>query len=192
MWWRDDDATRATPALERLLGIARSASVPICLAVIPKTAQSDLRDLIDKAPDVSVAVHGVTHENFAEPGEKKCELANHLPPDRLASQVAEGLELLVAMAGNRVVPVLVPPWNRIAQALIPLLPAKGYRGLSTYGERPDAIPTPGLMQVNCHVDPIDWRGERGFVGWKAALDALIRHLERRRRGTLIQKSRLAC
>jgi hypothetical protein len=31
----------------------------------------------------------------------------------------------------------------------------------------------GLAQINTHVDLIDWRGGRGFVGVEAALGALI-------------------
>jgi hypothetical protein len=36
------------------------------------------------------------------------------------------------------------------------LPQLGYRGLSTFRTRTAAAPVPGLVQVNTHVDPIDW------------------------------------
>ena len=37
-WWRDDDATALTPALERLLALSRRSDVPLALAVIPLAA----------------------------------------------------------------------------------------------------------------------------------------------------------
>jgi hypothetical protein len=43
-----------------------------------------------------------------------------------------------------------------------LLPACGYRGLSTFGARSLARPAPGLTQVNTHIDPIDWHGSRSL------------------------------
>ena len=35
LWWRDDDAETATPALEKLLGLQRRHGVPLALATIP-------------------------------------------------------------------------------------------------------------------------------------------------------------
>src|SRR5690606_25924274 len=53
-------------------------------------------------------------------------------------------------------------------------------GVSTWKARPAAAPVPGLRQVNCHVDPIDWRGSRGFAGDEATLCPLIDHLAAKR------------
>jgi hypothetical protein len=77
-----------------------------------------------------------------------------------------------AFGQEKLVPVLVPPWNRIAPDLVQKLPALGYCGLSTFGRRAAREPAPGLVQVNTHVDPIDWRGSRGLL----APAALIRQL----------------
>jgi hypothetical protein len=41
---------------------------------------------------------------------------------------------------------------------------------------------PGLTQVNTHVDVIDWRGTRGFLGLAPTLDLLTRHLAAKRSG----------
>ena len=38
IWWRDDDAAEATPALDRLLAIAEKVRWPLALAVIPGVA----------------------------------------------------------------------------------------------------------------------------------------------------------
>ena len=43
-------------------------------------------------------------------------------------------------------PVLVPPWNRIAPDLIAHLPAAGYTGLSTFNPHPTAHPPPGTTR----------------------------------------------
>ena len=42
IWWRDDDATEPTPALDRLLGLAASLGAPLHLAVVPEPAGPDL------------------------------------------------------------------------------------------------------------------------------------------------------
>jgi hypothetical protein len=65
--------------------------------------------------------------------------------------------------GERVLPVLAPPWNRIAPDLVPALPGIGYRGLSTFRTRPALPPAIPLVQVDSHLDPIDWRGSRSAV-----------------------------
>jgi hypothetical protein len=38
LWWRDDDAVAATPALARLLAITGRRGIPLALAVIPAAA----------------------------------------------------------------------------------------------------------------------------------------------------------
>jgi len=89
---------------------------------------------------------------------------------------------LERLFGNRTLPVLVPPWNRIAPALVPALPEVGYSGLSTFGVRRRAYPVAGLLQVNTHVDLIDWQA-RCFAGEEAVLAAFERALVASRTGT---------
>ena len=38
VWWRDDDAVDASPALDRLLTIQQACAVPLSLAVVPAQA----------------------------------------------------------------------------------------------------------------------------------------------------------
>jgi hypothetical protein len=87
-----------------------------------------------------------------------------------------GWMALERLFGPRALPVLVPPWNRIASGLVPALPEIGFYGLSTFGTRTRAEPVRGLRQVNTHLDLIDWRGSRGFVGAGPALDRLVQAL----------------
>ena len=76
----------------------------------------------------------------------------------------------------------MPPWNRLAAQLVPLLPGCGIAGLSRAQVRHRAQPTPGLTEANIHVDLVAWAKDRGFVGEAAALDGLIGHLRARREG----------
>jgi hypothetical protein len=77
-------------------------------------------------------------------------------------------------------PVLVPPWNRIAPPLVATLPEIGFSGLSVFGARRRTHPVRGLLEINTHVDPIDWKDGRRFVGEAAALDVLVASLDRAR------------
>ena len=76
----------------------------------------------------------------------------------------------------------MPPWNRISPDLIGRLPGLGYKGLSTFTPRARPYPAPGLLQVNTHVDIIDWRGGGVFAGTAAVIAAAVRHLSARRNG----------
>jgi hypothetical protein len=57
----------------------------------------------------------------------------------------------------------------------------GFTGLSRYLPRRSAQ-IHGLKQVNTHVDVIDWKGSRGFVGESEALGLLAGHFRARRTG----------
>jgi predicted glycosyltransferase len=178
VWWRDDDAVAHTPALDRLLGLAGSFGVPIALAAIPGRIEPSLARRLAGERGAAVLVHGLTHANHAPAKEKKAEFGSGRPAATLASEAAAALAGAAAALGSGVlgsealVPVFVPPWNRIAPELVQRLPAIGYRGLSTFGRRAARTPAPGLVQVNTHHDPTDWRGSRGLL----PPEALIRQL----------------
>jgi hypothetical protein len=163
VWWRDDDAIAHTPALDRLLGLAGRFGVPLALAAIPGRIEPSLPRRVADESGAVVLVHGWAHANHAGPGEKKAEFGAGRPLEALAGEAAAGLEAARAALGGRLLPVLVPPWNRVAPDLVGGLAALGYRGLSIFGPCPDPEPAPGLVQVNTHVDPVDWRGTRGLL-----------------------------
>ncbi|MFQ5971916.1 MAG: polysaccharide deacetylase family protein [Alphaproteobacteria bacterium] len=181
-WWRDDDATAPSPALDRLLALQRRYGTPLALAVVPRYPAPALAERLaahDPAgARVVVLQHGYAHQNHAGEGEKAIELGAHRPAAHVVAELAVGRENLSAFPGA--LPILVPPWNRIAPHLLPLLPELGFSGLSTFGARASAEPVPGLGQTNTHIDPVDWRGSRGFLG--AALDMAVTHLGSRRQG----------
>jgi hypothetical protein len=182
LWWRDDDAADATPALDRLLDLQRVVRVPLALAIVPANATPALADRLAHTPGVDLLQHGYAHTNHAPASDKKMELGLHRPVMFVLGELGTGRMALERLFGNRVLPVLVPPWNRIAPALVPTLPEVGYRGLSTFGIRRRAHPVSGLLQVNTHVDLIDWQSRR-FVGEDAALAAVEQALVASRTGT---------
>jgi hypothetical protein len=170
LWWRDDDAADATPALDRLLDLRRDHDVPLALAVVPANATAALAARLGAAPGVDVLQHGYAHTNHAPAGDKKEELGTQRPSMVVLGELGTGWMALERVFGRRALPVLVPPWNRIAPGLVPALPEIGYRGLSTFGIRKRVSPVSGLLQVNTHLDLIDWKARR-FAGSDAMLAA---------------------
>jgi hypothetical protein len=173
-WWRDDDAMEVCAPLERLLALSARKNIPLALAVVPAGAQPGLFQLLP--PQVSVLQHGTDHRNRASTGEKKTEYPPSEPIDAALKRVSEGFERLGAAAGEKLVPVLAPPWNRIRKDLLRGLGQIGLRGVSTYGARSSAEPVPGLRQVNTHIDIVAWRRGKRFIGEAEALAAVARHL----------------
>ena len=173
-WWRDDDAASWTPALDRLLEMRARHGVPLALSVIPASADSSLAKSVRGRDGVTVLQHGYEHANRAAPGEPECELASHLPAASVMEELREGWRRLAGLFPDTAMPIMVPPWNRIAPALVPLLPSAGFTGLSTFGARSAAEAAPGLIQSNVHVELIDWRPKPGFLGWGLVADRLWR------------------
>ncbi len=158
LWLRDDDAIKPTAALSRLLDLSKRWNAPMTIAAIPADAKIELARLLIDLPLISVAVHGWDHTNHAPASEKKQELGLHRGEDVVLARLAEGLERIAGLFGDRAVPLLVPPWNRIAPALLGHLTSLGYEALSVFG--PERAGTP-VKLVNTHVDIIDWKGTRG-------------------------------
>ncbi len=158
-WLRDDDAIEPTAALGRLTGLCMEFSVPLLLAVIPAPTNEKLAAHLDglKKADIAVAVHGWTHKNHAGPQEKKQELGSHRPLTQVTDELAAGFAKLSDLHASRFVPMLVPPWNRIASPVIAALPDLGFRSLSTFGPKK---PAP-VAVLNSDVDIMDWHGTRG-------------------------------
>jgi predicted glycosyltransferase len=161
-WWRDDDAAADTPQLRRLLRLAGRHHAPVALAVVPGTIEPSLPPVLADEPNVAALVHGFAHANHAPAGEKKAEFGAHRALSEMADEADNGLTILRRRLGGCVLPVFVPPWNRIAPDLPPRLAAAGYRGVSTFGPRKLAT-APEWVQVNTHIDPIDWRGTQSVL-----------------------------
>jgi hypothetical protein len=179
-WWRDDDAVAATPALERLVALQHGRGVPLALAVIPAGANEGLHARLTGERDVVVVQHGWAHDNHARPGRSKAELGPDRPAAYVLGELARGQARLDRLFGSAWLKVLVPPHNRISATVADGLSAAGYVGLST--NKPRATPPAGLIQVNVHIDIMDWTVTRAFLGDDACLDQALLHLGAKRGG----------
>ena len=213
-WWRDDDACRPSAALDRLLALQSRYRVPLALAVIPERLDPSLASSLQAGessrwgktiplsekdlrhgsfhPGVAVLQHGFAHRNHAGAGEKSMELGLHRPPRRVLGELHRGFARLESAFGEGFLPVLVPPWNRIATPLLPALPPLGLRGLSAFTPRSGSDAVPGLCQVNCHVDLMDWRGGRGGRDHAALACEVAGHLRARREGRVDAEEPTGC
>lgn len=174
LWLRDDDAVEPTAALDRLLDIGARHAAPVCLAVIPEPTGPALAARLRQAPGASVAVHGWSHRNHASAAEKKQELGAQRPAATVLAEVGAGLAKLRDLNGDKLDPLLVPPWNRIDGAVLEGLPRLGFEAVSVFGpERPGPLPA-----INTHVDIIDWHGGRGCRDHAVLAGEIARQMRR--------------
>jgi hypothetical protein len=178
-WWRDDDAIAPTPALETLIALEPNA---VALAVIPSQMRAELSGFLRGHPGVTALQHGFAHVNHARGDERKSEFPDSRDARAALEELHEGSRILEHALGPRALPVLTPPWNRASDAVLAGLRALGFTGLTRYLPR-RASQIQGLKQVNTHVDVIDWKRNRGFVGESEALGLLVGHFQARRTGT---------
>lgn len=174
LWWRDDDAVAPSPALDRLLALAASHKVPLALAVIPAAAERALADRLADNGETVVLQHGWAHTNHAAAGAKSAELGPERPIDRVLDELSRGHQRLLRLFGTRFLPVLVPPWNRIAPEVAQRRAEAGLPGLSCF----KSLETVG-HRLDTHIDPIAWRAGRGLAGWQEMADAFTREIARR-------------
>ncbi|WP_420005248.1 polysaccharide deacetylase family protein [Arenibacterium sp. LLYu02] len=183
LWWRDDDAIAPTEALTQLEALAQQLGLPVHLAVIPKQATTELADHLKQSKSLIPVVHGWAHENHAPADKKTCEFGSTRVVDAALDEAEAGLTRLKQLFGAQLQPMFVPPWNRISPALVPWLAGLDYTALSAFGPRKKPNAAPGLLQVNTHIDPIDWKGSRSLLDEEQILATLLARLTARRLGT---------
>jgi hypothetical protein len=176
-WWRDDDAVAPTAPVKQLLELSARTGVPLALAVIPLAAKAELFDGMRArccctAPTIATALR---------PGTRRPSSPSTSPTMRRSGALA------VHERGWRSSPAGLRAGTRAA--LEPLQAraragarVHGVRGFSAYGARAAAQAAAGVIEVNTHIDIIEWRATRAFCGEEAALAAAIRHLAARRTG----------
>jgi hypothetical protein len=153
LWLRDDDAFKPSLRLDRLIALTKEFAIPVALAIIPAQARPALAQRLACETHIHPIVHGWSHANHAPLWEKRQELGPHRPRAAVLSDLTAGITRLSELHGERLVPILVPPWNRIDPRLLDDLPALGYSALSVFGDKLHS--RPGLAVVNTHVDIID-------------------------------------
>jgi hypothetical protein len=173
-WWRDDDLENPGPRLDRLLTVA--SSTPICLAIIPKSAATTLMARLSSCRSVDVIQHGYEHRNHAAAESRKCELGDDRPPHEVLADIVTGRNILSSLFGKKYFPVMAPPWNRISNHIGEQLQKIGFQAISGFGEQPAR----SVPMINTHIDPVDWKGTRGFIGSNPALRVTVQALRKRR------------
>lgn len=182
LWWRDDDATSPTPALSRLHQLSVAMSLPVHLAVIPRDADAALAEMVADTTGLIPVVHGWAHRNHAPEGTKKAEFGQGRPLPESVADARRALDRLVALFDGHLRTMFVPPWNRIDPDIVAELAGLGYTALSTFTPRANQHAAPGLLQINTHIDPIDWRGTRGLADPGRLVELTARRLAARRAG----------
>lgn len=172
VWWRDDDVVAPSQALDRLLAMSERFDAPVALAAISLLATEALAERLADEARVDIIVHGLAHRNHSPQGHSSSELGMGQPLlDRMAALYGAHARLK-RLFGDKVVPMLAPPWNRIGKDLAERLHEVGFAALSTFKRRRDREAAPGVLQVNTHVDPVFWRGHGGLRDEAAMLEDL--------------------
>ncbi|WP_298860792.1 polysaccharide deacetylase family protein [uncultured Sulfitobacter sp.] len=180
LWWRDDDAVAETPALVRLSELSTETGLPVHLAIIPDLIEDSLIAEVKQQAQLIPVIHGWRHESHAPIGSKNAEFG-HMRAD-VPAELGQAFDRMKDSFGDRLVSIFVPPWNRIAPEVLPILEASGYRGLSTYGPRQAVQPIQNITQINTHIDPIFWRGHRGLSDPEELVIGITTTLRDRRMG----------
>jgi predicted deacetylase len=180
-WWRDDDAVAATPALEPLIGLHRKSAVPLALAIIPARAEAGLAERLRHEPGIAALQHGYAHQNHADLGEKKSEFPNKRSINERLQDMQAGHNMLADLFGD-LLPVFVPPWNRLAPDCLPAMPGLGFAAVSAFKPRSSYWAAPGLAILNTHIDPIDWHGNDNAAAAERSLALACMHLRAMRAG----------
>ena len=177
-WWRDDDAVSHTPMLERLTELAVTAGVPCHLAIVPKHADQTLVAACQTQTMLVALVHGWAHTNRAPDGQKKAEFGH--PRAGLINDATAGISRTRELFGNDFLPCFVPPWNRVEASLLGKLPSLGYSAVSTYTPRAAREAASDLVQINTHIDPINWKSGGGLLDLDDLMHHILRLLQDRR------------
>jgi hypothetical protein len=171
-WWRDDDASAPSPQLSRLLGLADDLKVVVALGVVPKHAEPSLARFL-AGWRCCVWQHGWTHKSH-----KSGEFGDGRTLNAMVEDVLTGQHRMDDLFGSdgwqR---VFVPPWHLVTLPFKSVLPALGYRGIST-GE-PLTSALDHVVEVAAEIDVMDWR-VRAISTERTLEDALLARLRKRR------------
>lgn len=183
-WWRDDDAVEPTVELDRLMAVSKRHAVACGLSVVPAKIGEPLRKTVSGAGNVWVLQHGYAHANHAHAGGDPCELGGHRSQSIVLDELRVGMLRLTQLFKGRFVPVLVPPWGRIAPELLPYLPVMGFRGLSSLYREHRPIPPSDLRVADVHCNILDFSDKPAvrFAGDKECVTELVAHLRAKRTG----------
>jgi hypothetical protein len=183
LWWRDDDASGSAGTLDRLLldrlvQISAATHTPLALAVVPVGEMSGLGSRLKDAATVTLAQHGVLHQNRRE-GPAAGEFPHDWTQGQVEEVLAAGWQRMEKLP--RAMKVFVPPWNDVHPHLERALRANGYVGWSAAGT---VSASGSCCRLDIHLDLMRWRGGSQFRGRGKLLAAFAAELRRRRQSGL--------
>lgn len=192
-WWRDDDAGIPCASLDRLVSLSETHNAPCGLAVIPLRAGTELVQVVERASRLWVLQHGYAHINHAPSGAGAWELGLHRPTSTVLDELRAGMITLQRLFGDRFVPVVVPPWNKMDSQLLPYLPVMGYLGVSASYKKHRPVPPEGLRVADAQCDVLKWKkGEVArFAGAEKSMANLVAHIKDKRLG-LVDEAEPTC
>lgn len=127
---RDDDLTKVTPQLQRLMTVVKKHKRCL-IGAIPSMIDLSPLEAAACAEYFLIAQHGFLHENQSATGDR-----SEFPATRTVEAVALDLQAgqtrLRGIFGADAAMDFIPPWNRFDQQFDDVLPALGFRYVSTY------------------------------------------------------------
>lgn len=181
-WWRDDDAVKPTPELERLNTLSLDLQIPVHIAVIPKFATLELADFVKANHNITSLIHGWSHENHAPEGQKKAEFGAHRSKEEMKLDLQRSVSQMSEIFGETYSTIFVPPWNRVSPEIYPLLVELGISMISASKVRQNKNIYPGLEQINTHLEPISYKVKNTLVEPEIFIAKLSAKLHDRRIG----------
>ncbi len=181
-WWRDDDTKARTDDLDRLIALSEKFAAPLHLAVVPVEIDPGLAGRLAHSPSVYTLQHGFAHKNHEPKGTRVSEIGAFRDLALQERDLRTGWRRMLSAGLPNMLPVMVPPWNRIGHKVLAHLPGWGYSALSNFYMRPNPAPVPGLQHFNGHIDPIRWKEGAEFAGTEKTLEQCVEHLRQRRLG----------
>lgn len=175
LWWRDDDARKPTPALDRLLVTANGA--PLSLAIIPDGDLPALAQRLKTETTVTVSQHGIDHQNRLPEGGPRSEYAPDASQDDRNAAIARGRDALRAAGFDP--RFYTPTWNEFDDALLMAVRKAGY---ATFSAGIKGFASQGLKHISADVDVLRWKTDPPyFKGEARILDLVRKRLEERRK-----------
>lgn len=174
-WLRDDDAFQDNEKVRRLLSLCKSHSVPMAWAVVPEKLEDSLVELFRNESLVTVIQHGFAHKNHGKGSGTSGEFQYHRPVETMREEAKLGQQILASRFGQQFLPIFVPPWNQISEAMIAELPKLGFVGLSRFGHEEKSNP---VTICNSHCDLLKWKPQAHFAGEEKLLNCLIEELQK--------------
>ena len=174
-WWRDDDLEAPGPRFQRLLELRRDA--PLSLAVIPKMAKPQIAKSIGACKEIDIIQHGFAHKNYETAPSKRSEFGINRTCTQVHRDLSIGKKILSDIFGTQFLPVIAPPWNRIAMIHSRCLVDLDFHAISGFGKQEVSC----LQNINTHIDPISWKKNRAFKGARIVLENTVRTLKMKRK-----------